>query len=207
MAIAIKDNINNQNLNDSKVKSPDLVSSESIKKQDPINLLPSEFKPNSSVIILSKKLNNVALISLVIFLTLGIASLASVFLLRYRANSAQQTVEELSAQVSVMEQSEQRLILIKDRLTKISSIKSTANLHDTVLTFKYLYDNLPPGLQIVSTAIESKQIETNIEFDNSSDLARFLAQTVSDKRYNLIKIDSLELGQQGKLSMDLVIGT
>ena len=215
MAVAVKDNTTNIKSNNNETKNaPTAPSStrsvssvEKIKKQDPINLLPTEFRPNSSVVNFGQKLNKVALISLVVFLIFGITSLASIFLLRYRVGVSQGVAKDLSTQVSAMEQTEQRLILIKDRLTKIDSIRSSASLYDTVVIFKHIYDNIPEGLEIVSAEINSRQINTNVEFDNSSELARFLAQTVSDGRYNLIKINSLEFNNEGKLSMQMVIGT
>src|SRR5690554_4290021 len=61
-----------------------------INPANPINLLPDEFKPKKSVLDLSKKLNRVALASLIVFLILGITSLISIFVINTRANSIEE---------------------------------------------------------------------------------------------------------------------
>ncbi len=176
-------------------------------KAKPINLLPTEFKPNKSIVDLSKKLNRIAIGSLVVFLILGITSLASIFIINARANSLEDDVVSLSSEVTALEQTEQRLILIKDRVRKVGMINSdSSSLSDTVLVYKQLYDNLPSGLQINSANIENKQITSEIVFNNSSELARFLAQTVTSRNYNLINIQNLSTGQNGGLVMTIVLG-
>lgn len=174
--------------------------------QRPINLLPDEFKPKKSVLAASKTLNRFAIGSLIIFLIIAGLGVASILLLNNRASAAKSEVEEVSAQVAALEQTEQQLILIKDRINKINTVRSSnLSLYDTVLVFNDFYSNIPSGLELKSVNIVSKQINTQILFGNSEDLARFLAQAVSADRYSIVKIENLVSEDDGRLNMSLVL--
>lgn len=165
-----------------------------IEKQKPINLLPDEFKPKKSVLNLSKKLNKFAIASLVIFFVAGVLVVVAVFLLSNRVNTAKADLDQLKSEVSALEQSEQQIILIKDRITKINQIDSGGNsLFPTVQSLKEFNDNLPNGFELVSAQVTSKQFSTEVTFESSSDLTRLLANTVSQEDYKLVRINSLRL--------------
>ena len=81
-----------------------------------INLLPTDLSPKGPVIKLAKSLKNIAIAGFVVFI-ISLVSLI-VFLLFISTNLSSSTArqEQLKTSIKSLEQTEQRLVMVKDRL-------------------------------------------------------------------------------------------
>ena len=103
-----------------------------------INLLPTELKPKGQILKASKLLKKVSLVALLVFIVFAVLVFGSLIFLSTSIKSSQSNQEDLKSKVKALEQTEQRLVLVKDRLKKIAKVFSriTRNLY---LPIKYLH--------------------------------------------------------------------
>ncbi len=137
-----------------------------------INLLPEELKPKTYAIKLSKQLRKLAVSSLVLFVIVLMVMAGSYLALRFRNSSLGNSEQKLRDQVKNYETSEQKLVLVGDRLSKIQKILESNSLKSIENT-DVIVNNLPEGVLISDIELDSEITNITITTDNSRNLSRF----------------------------------
>lgn len=157
-----------------------------------INLLPQELKPNKTVLIMSKKLRKVSII-LGFFLLIVAIAMGSVYFFYFKRTEGTLTKQtELENQIRSLEETEQRLVLIKDRVSKIRSVTSSGSIAEEVNITKRVFDLLPPGSHIANITIDRDVVRLGVVAENLTSASEYLkaVTAISGVKYvNLISFD------------------
>jgi len=170
-----------------------------------INLLPEELKPKTYAIKLSKNLRKAAIYGLVVFfiflVVLGGASLA----LDFRNSTLLKTEMDLKNQVQTYEATEQRLILVKDRLGKIDTVLTAENTSSGIDSLELISNNLPPNVILSKADIETDHINVLFSTDTSQNISNLYSALEGMKftQVSLLAFNyNTEVGYQ--VSMEIV---
>jgi len=155
-----------------------------------INLIPQEEKPSKFVLYFAKIVNRLLILSLVGFLTALIVGVSVYYLYSIKNKEVVARQNELKNEISILEKSEQRLVLIKDRLTKIDSILKNSNIAGNNIdiieeTFKVA--ELPT--YISGFSLSGNVTEVGFYTDSSAGMTKLLSFMVGSGKFS--KIDFL----------------
>jgi hypothetical protein len=157
-----------------------------------INLLPQELRPRGSILKLSKNLKNIALLALVTLLLFVTLSLGAYFILDNRTSASTTNQEDLKQQIKALQQTEQRLVLIKDRLGKINSISKEPRANDEVERLNIVSTLFPENTYVEAVELDVKNAAVVISSDTLDNIAAYLASVVSSGEYVQINLAFLE---------------
>ena len=162
-----------------------------MKKQ--INLIPNELAVSPKYVKLAKEINKVSVFGMSIFVFFLVLFLVFYF---YYSNLFKKTNAELvrlKTNVSSLEDSEQRLVLVKDRLSKISRVKKLNTTEKDISNAKIILDQLgqiEPQNQ-TSISLDGQQTELVFKSGSASLLAESLRVVSSLGLYNNVFIQSI----------------
>jgi len=157
-----------------------------------VNLLPKELRPKRYIVKISKVLTNVALIALLVFV-ISAAVITGVFLVvSDRLSSSQEKHEELTIQIKALQETEQKIVLIKDRLEKVNKMKSKASASEKVDILGDVI-KISEGSAIVNSAtLSDKKADVLVIVDGSLNLTKFLSDIIISGGFK--KIEMLSFG-------------
>lgn len=164
-----------------------------MKKQ--INLIPNELAVSPKYVKLAKEINKVSVFGMSIFVFFLVLFLVFYF---YYSNLFKKTNSELTrlkTNISSLEDSEQRLVLVKDRLSKIRQVKKLNTIEKDIANAKIILDQLGQIENQNQTSISLKDQQTDLVFKSSSTslLAESLRVVSSLGLYNTILVQSIAL--------------
>lgn len=162
-----------------------------------INLLPIDLSAKSGVAKTAALLRRVSMFGLVVFMVLGV--MAGVFVVIYsiQLNSVITGNQALASQISTLEVTEQKTVLVKDRLQKIKNIEAQADVLNSVAGLTKVDSSLPQGVTIADVAIDALG-KTSFSFNvtDSSSLANFLGSLIVSGNYKQLTIKSFTFAPQ-----------
>jgi len=164
-----------------------------------INLLPQGLKPKKYALTLSKNLKKVLIIGFCLFAILATVSLATIFVLSARMKSSVAKQDDLKSEIKNLEQSEQKLVLVKDRLGKIESILKGESASDEITTLIETSQKIPEGVSFKKANLSKSSADVTVSTANSFYLARFLAVLIGSGSYRRIELLSFSYDPKVKL--------
>lgn len=160
-----------------------------------INLLPQELKPRTYAINLSKTLRKVALYFLVVFLIILMLLGATYIALNIRQGSVLKSQQALETQVKNLQETEQKLILIQDRLRKIDTILGSQNNAPGIDSVDTIIKNLPENVVVRNVEINGGAATVGIVTDSSDNLSRFFS-VLSNLQFSQVLLASFLYDQE-----------
>lgn len=169
-----------------------------------INLLPQELKPKGSVVKLAKLLKKLVVGGTVtLFIAVGLL-VALYFILSRRVSVLKENNTVIVREITALEKTEQRLFLVKDRLSKIDSVGKAANAYDETDLLIDLTDEFPPGITPSAVEITTESVTISVVADGSRSIANFLALLIA-KDYEKIVMNFLSFDPLQGYRIDLEI--
>lgn len=153
-----------------------------------INLLPLELSAKSGVAKLAALLKRVSTFMIMIFLVLGFMALAFIIFYSIRLDDTLKANQALASQISTLEVTEQKTVLVKDRLQKIKGIKAQPDVIAAVDGIRSLSAVLPSGVSVADTSIDAGKTNFSFNVTDSSVLVNFLANLVTNSNYKQLTI-------------------
>jgi len=139
-----------------------------------MNLLPPEYVVSGAVgkvLSISRSLGVILLAGFIIF----IIGLAGFFIISsIQLNSLTKRSDTLKAQISTREQSEQQLVLLKDRLKKIKTAQGMPSSDKNLSNLDPIIAAIPPNASLTELSADTQKVDVSISFRNNADLANFL---------------------------------
>lgn len=166
-----------------------------------INLLPPNIKPRHSVVVVGKMLKKLVFLLVIILLVLSSVLTATFLSTSKQLSDAEKEKKELVSSVKALEQTEQRLILVKDRLSKISRLLEQESVKEEVETLKKITEIAGDGLLISNVELSSDAASVTFSTGKSSNLVNFLDHLRSLADYQKIEVVSLNYNQQSGFIM------
>lgn len=169
-----------------------------------INLIPNEMTVPAKAVRLSSLLYKISMIG-VIILVLSVTLLIS-GLVYYNIQYKQVTsnLTTLRSQIVALEKNEQKLILAKDRLSKILAIKKIDSVDDELTNFETFESFISSNSAFTDISIDSNKTETSLSFKNSSELVTALNFISSLKEYKKVVLSSLNYGVNSGYLISLI---
>lgn len=157
-----------------------------------INLLPPEFLPEKGIIKLANLLKTLSFILLPLLILSSLASIALLFYLNKQLADEKSNVEKLKLNISLLSENEQKLFLIKDRLTKIKSL-SKSETEENLAKIDQLISSAPRQFIYSGGEIDKLGAKITGTAGDSLALSEFLTGLEVDADFKQIVIKNLNL--------------
>lgn len=140
-----------------------------------LNLLPQEavIAPGFGKTLSTIKTVGIVGLAVFLFFALGITGFLIYSSLSLQALTTQQA--NLKIRIKTQETTEQKMVLLKDRLAKISTVKSSPSIQKDLSQAGSLLASLPVGVALSELNLDQKKTDMSLIFATSSDLNSFLA--------------------------------
>lgn len=164
-----------------------------------INLIPVDMTVSSKTLRLAALLNKISTIGAVVlvFLLVGLISTMVYYNIQYK-NILTDT-ESLKSKIQTLEKSEQKLVLAKDKLSKIAEVKKEDSISNDLKSFETLLGlvSLTAGSNFTEISIDADKTETSIVSSNSSALSSIMQALYSLSSNKLTSYKSIVMSSIG----------
>lgn len=155
-----------------------------------INLLPPDLIPKSSVIKFSNLILNLVYGGIALFLVL-ILGLVSLFILNSaKTKSLTASKNQLETVVKSYQETEQQMVLAKDRLGKINDIWKKASADKGIDALTPLTNLFSAGVNLNDVKITAISIEATVTTASNQLVTQFLSTLISSKFFTSIFLKS-----------------
>lgn len=151
-----------------------------------INLLPVELGAGRSVLQVAKVLNKVSIIAGVIFLVAGVLGIVYLFILQSQISSQVNKNNQLQTSIKNLQATEQKFVLIKDRIGKIKSILSQKTAYANSENIQSILLGLPADVGLDEADISPAQARFSVTSKTSLGMVSFLTNLTSGTKYKQI---------------------
>jgi hypothetical protein len=175
-----------------------------MKKQ--INLIPLEMTVPSKSVHLAKTINKISTFSAVILIFLILVSIGAFVYYNVQGQKTTASINSLKQKIVELEKSEQKLILAKDKISKISYIKSLDSVDDELVNFKDFEQSINSASSSAFTevSIDADKTETSLIFPNSESLTVALQNVSNLKQYKKVILTSLGFNSNSGYLLNLI---
>ncbi|HLD92081.1 MAG TPA: hypothetical protein VI795_01655 [Patescibacteria group bacterium] len=173
-----------------------------------INLIPEDLTVPVSTVKLTKLINKISVFAVILLILTSLGMISAFVYFSFNLKNIDSSNLSLKAEVASLEKTEQQLILTKDRISKISLVKSLDSANNNFknyLEFKTITTNYP-DLKLGETVINSKGMEISITTTNTSSFVDFLKGIKEFDKYPEVSISSLSLNPKSGLLLSLTYG-
>lgn len=153
-----------------------------------INLLPRDLAPKASVVKASgaiRKLTTLGVIALLVSLSISIG-LFLIFSNKLKTSTARK--EQLEQNIKALQATEQKLVLIKDRLTLASDVLARPSGADGAKAIQELVGIFPEGVATKSIEIKPDLTLASFQTQDSLVLTQMMATLVSSGIYKKVDL-------------------
>ena len=168
-----------------------------------LNLLPKDLTPKQGVVKVAAFIKKIDMIGFSVLIATLVVLIGLYFYINSKVEESKTRQENLKIEISALEQTEVRLVLVKDRLKKANVILSANTAKDEVTNLKSLTSILPEGAEITKSNLTQVNTTLTITVANSSSLSKLLALLVSSGIYREVKLNSLNYNQITGYSLSL----
>lgn len=157
-----------------------------------INLLPQDLRPKRSVIKLASHIKKILLVALAFYIAVLIALVTSYIFLDKRLKNSLTAQKRLETELKALEETEQRLVLVKDRLEKIGRIDALPKTNAKVVVLGEVLPFFDESILFEASRLNAENIVVAINTANSSSVGRFIALLLSSGKFSTIEISSFQ---------------
>lgn len=155
-----------------------------------INLLPTDLSPRSSTVKVADTAKKIAIAIFALIVVFAIAAIIFFMTISVQIRNLSGKNEQLRASVSSLEETEQRLVLIRDRLKKVEAVQAKDTTSIQLEPLKEILPNFPPTVTLRELSVFSRETEMSFTINSSPDLARVLANIMAGDYYKRIELSS-----------------
>lgn len=158
-----------------------------------LNLLPQDkivSKSLAKFLQLSRVLGVVVLTVFVIY-SIGVGIV--MFLNNDKLKTLEANNVELKSKVAELQTSEQQIVLIKDRIKKIETVKSIPSALNNLTAVIGLISNLSERSKVTELDADTKKVDLTVNFKSNFDMTSFMDQIKSTNSFKSITLSSYGL--------------
>ena len=155
-----------------------------------INLLPKGLAKESSSVKLAESVKKISQAGLILFILFLIAGIAYLFFLSSQVSSSSTLQDQLKVSIRSLEDTEQRVVLVKDRAEKSASVLDEPSASLSVISFETFSSNLPVGANLVESKITGEKTDATFLTRSSSDLVQLMAAITLSDFYERVELES-----------------
>lgn len=157
-----------------------------------INLLPQDLSPRRTIVKASDTLKRVSFLWFMVILVFSGVMVATFFVFAYQIRSTVTNQEGLKSSIKALQQTENQLILVKDRLQKIEKVAGLDTAYEEAEGLSVLRNILPEGAELTEAELTSGQSNLEIKTTSSVVFSQLMSKLVSSSIYKFINIESFE---------------
>jgi hypothetical protein len=166
-----------------------------VDKPNPINLLPHELMPKKYALKLSKSLKRFIILGFAIFTIATIVVIGAIVVLAQRNKQAIKEMEQLTTEIENLNATEQRLILVRDRLEKIDKIANAKSAASEIDTFDETLDRFTDNVTFRGVEIGNDSADVTVRVPSSRYMGRFVSVLATSGGYENIKLLSFKYSE------------
>jgi Tfp pilus assembly protein PilN len=157
------------------------------------NLLPPELSVSKRLSSTLKILRALDVIGIAVFLIFGIG-LGAFFIISYLSlKNINSTNDKLKSQVTAQQASEQKIVLLKDRIKKIMAVQKMPNILPSLEVAEPFLTNLSSLTSISQMQIDATAIDLSLNFRANADLSTFLSAIEVSKVFKTVTMSTFSL--------------
>lgn len=148
-----------------------------------INLLPPESTISGPVAQMMKVARMLNVIFLGVFLVVGFGLGVFFVVSSLQLQDLNATNNKLKGQITAQETSEQQLVLLKDRLAKIQTVKNLPDTTKNMVKVDPFIRELVGNTSLTELEVDAQKTDLSVLFRTNSDLTNFLKSMSDNKVY------------------------
>ncbi|MCX6704207.1 MAG: hypothetical protein NTZ07_02055 [Candidatus Woesebacteria bacterium] len=168
-----------------------------------LNLLPQELAVSKGLSSFLKTTKALGVIGIAAFFIFGIGVAAFFIFSTISLNGINANITKLSDQVSSQQKSEQQIILIKDRVTKVASVQALPNTLPNQTAVEPILAGISAASSINQISIDPASVTLSLVLKSNSDLSAFLESFQSIKVFKSVKMTSFNLSPVNGYSVEI----
>jgi len=168
-----------------------------------LNLLPPELSVSKSLGDLLKTVRILGVIGIAAFLVFAMGVLGFFVFNTISLSGLNANVAKLKSQVSAQEKSEQQVVLLKDRLSKIASIQKMPNSIPNLVASEPFLTGLSEDVTISQITIDSKSVDLSANIQTNSELSSFLQFFKSPGSFQNVNLMSFGFSPKSGYSVEI----
>lgn len=172
-----------------------------------INLIPSEMAVPPKAVKVVRIITKISTFGAILLFLLVISAVAAFLYFKIENDKTLAAVDSLKAEIIKLEASEQRLVLTKDRLTKIAAIKKSPSIESDLNNFKEVSSLVTsvPDSSLIEVNIQPLKTEFAVTSSNSTSLASFLEPLSKLTTFKNLVLTSLGFAQSSGFVSDIIM--
>lgn len=172
-----------------------------------VNLLPPELGPKASVLKVVVLIKKAVTGFLFVFLILGVAAIAFTYYLNLQLKKSTNSQEALKVSIRSLEQTEQKLYLVKDRLSKIKSVLALNTSAKELETLDQITSADTSGINMTGIEVTAGKINVTGSAVSSDILGAYIDTILANPVYKTIKLAGFTYNPKSGYSFGLDIVT
>ena len=154
----------------------------------PINLLPKDLSVSAPLVKTAALLRNLITLGFAVFVIVAIGFVAFFIINSLSLSNSLRTQAELETSIKSLEQTEQGLVLVKDRLTKINQLQVGESAKEESENLSRIFSQAAQIGTLGEAVLEKDKLDTTFSVTSSTALSRLLASVVSAENYQRIEL-------------------
>ncbi len=161
----------------------------------------------TKVIKITKVLNKISTVGAIVLLVMLITAISLFVYFRIQENKINANIEDLKVRISTLEKSEQQLVLTKDRLARIATIKLLPSVREDLTNFQEVTNLLAnvSDSSLLEASIQSNKTDFSVTSKDSNALATFLEPISKLKKYKTMILAALGFSQTSGFTSDFTV--
>ncbi|EKE05790.1 MAG: hypothetical protein ACD_19C00176G0012 [uncultured bacterium] len=162
------------------------------KKQ--INLISQEMTVPTKIVVLAKVLNKISIIGTIFLILAAIGLISGLLYFNSQYKKTISNIDSLKVKITDLEESEQKLILAKNKLSKIAYIRSINSIDNELDNYNALKNQILINSVSFDTAeviFDPNKTETSFKFSDTTNLSNALTTLSKFDKYKKIILTSL----------------
>ena len=156
-----------------------------------INLLPTDMAPRPSVVKASTVVKKLTTIGVILFIVCLGASIGLFLLFSSQLKDSTQRKAEIEQSVKALQATEQRLVLIKDRLSLIKDVLARQTATDELEAITNLINNLPEEVSVSEAKLQKDLTVASFKAEDSLALTRMMSTIFSLGTYGQVDLKTI----------------
>lgn len=167
------------------------------------NLLPDYLAPKGKYVKAANLIKRITLIGTVVLVIGIVAMLSAFYLISGQLKSSLAREEELKAVIKSLEDTERKIVLIRDRIGKVEGILAAPNASQQLTGFDEIVAYMPSEVGLVGANLTEVDTTTSLTAANSSSISEFFSRLVTSSSFRQIDLTNFNFRQDQGFTMDL----
>lgn len=158
-----------------------------------LNLLPQDKIVSGSLAKLLKICRVLSVVALALFVIYSIGAVSLIILNNGKVSKAEAENTSLKTKISELEVSEQQIVLIKDRIKKIETVRSIPSALGNLTGVIDLITGLGERSKVTELDADTKKVDLTVNFKSNFDMTSFIDLVKSSKSFKSVILSAYGL--------------